>query len=340
MKRKICAYKTSWPLRSPIRITGHVFENIDMVVVEIGEGELIGRGEGCGIYYMHDFADGMLAQIETVRGDIEAGLTRTELQSVLPPGGARNALDCALWDLEARVAGKSVWDMIGIQPDPVRTAFTITLNSPEEMARRAAAASDYSLIKIKLDAELPVERVAAIRSARPDATLIIDANQGFSFPQLRDVAGALADLGVAMIEQPLPRGDDAELAGFRSPVPLCADESCLHRGELAQALDRYDMINIKLDKTGGLTEALALAAEARAAGKKLMVGNMVGTSLSMAPAFAVAQICEFADLDGPLALKGDVLKGLVYHNGHVEAPTPDFWGGQSTSMDHPAETAH
>lgn len=303
-----------------------------MVVVEIGENGQIGRGEGCGIYYMHDFADGMLAQIEDIRSDIEAGLTRSDLQKALPPGGARNALDCALWDLEARLAGRSVWDMLGIQPNPVRTAFTIGIDTPSEMARRAAAAEAYSLIKIKLNSEIPVERVSAIRAARPDATLIIDANQGFSFRQLQAIADKLGELGVAMIEQPLPRGDDHELVGYTSPVPLCADESCLHRGELPQALERYDMINIKLDKTGGLTEALELAKDATAAGKKLMVGNMVGTSLSMAPAFAIAQVCEFADLDGPLALKSDVLQGLIYHKGHVQAPAPGFWGGQSQTQ--------
>ncbi|ABI76473.1 mandelate racemase/muconate lactonizing enzyme family protein [Hyphomonas neptunium ATCC 15444] len=344
MNRSFCAYKTSWPLRTPIRITGHVFEKIDMVVVEIGQDGHTGRGEGCGVYYTNDFADGMLEQIELVRGDILAGMTREELQSALPPGGARNALDCALWDLDARLDGRGVWDMLSISPDPVRTAFTISINSAEEMARQAAKAADYSLIKIKLDAETPVERVAAIRAARPDATLIIDANEGFSFAQLRRTADALADLGVAMIEQPLPRGGDSELEGYKSPVPLCADESCLHRGELSQALERYDMINIKLDKTGGLTEALALAAEARKAGKALMVGNMVGTSLSMAPAFAIAQLCEFADLDGPLALRSDLVNGLVYRKGMVGPPAPEFWGGplapRRLAASHPPETTH
>jgi len=331
-------------MRAPIRITGHVFEQVEMVIVEIGEDGRIGRGEGCGVYYTDDFADGMVEQIEALREDIVSGLTREELQRRLPPGGARNAIDCAMWDLEAHLHGKGVWDMLSLSPTPVRTAFTIGINSTEEMARQAAKAADYSLIKIKLDAENPVERVAAIRAARPDATLIIDANQGFTLEQLNRIAGALADLDVAMIEQPLPRGGDSELERFQSPVPLCADESCLHRGELPQALERYDMINIKLDKTGGLTEALALAAEARAAGKDLMVGNMVGTSLSMAPAFVIAQLCKFSDLDGPLALKSDFLDGLVYKNGQVGPPKPDFWGGPHTSEMASArrstETAH
>lgn len=330
MSRRLSVHKASWPMRAPFRITGYVFETIDTVVVELSEGGAVGRGEGCGVYYLKDFADGMIDQIEAMRGDIEGGLTIEELQQALPAGGARNALDCAMWDLETRKAGKSIWELTGVEGGPVRTVYTIGIEAtPEKMAEKAARASAYPLLKIKLDGEEPVERIAAIRKARPDAALIIDANQGFTLEQLQDVTEPLAELGVAMIEQPLPRGGDEGLAYLRSPVPICADESCLHRGELPAALSRYDMINIKLDKTGGLTEALALAAEARAAGKKLMVGNMVGTSLSMAPAFVVAQLCEFVDLDGPLALKSDYLGGMGYNGGAVTAPAPGFWGGMA-----------
>lgn len=328
MKRRFSVHKTSWPMIAPFRITGYVFEVIDMVAVEIAEDGHVGRGEGCGVYYLKDFADGMIDRLEALRADIEGGLTREELQDALPPGGARNALDCALWDLQARRSGESVFEMTGVEPRRVRTVFTIGIEeTPEKMATKAARAKDFPILKVKLDGEAPVERIAAIRDARPDAALIVDANQGFSLDQLKSVAEPLAALGVAMIEQPLPRGGDEGLAGYRSPVPLCADESCLHRGELAPALERYDMINIKLDKTGGLTEALALAREAKAAGKKLMVGNMVGTSLSMAPAFLIAQLCEFVDLDGPLALKSDYLGGMSYDKGIVSAPAPGFWGG-------------
>jgi len=269
----------------------------------------------------------MLEQIEAVRADIEAGLTREALQELLPAGGARNAVDCALWDLEAKQKQSSIWALTGVTPKPRRTAYTLGIQKrPELMAEQAARASGYGLLKIKLDGVDPVERVAAVRKARPDAEIVIDANQGFSFDLLQSVLEPFAALGVAMVEQPLPRGADDALEGFKSPIPLCADESCLHRGELAAALPRYDMINIKLDKTGGLTEALALAHEARSAGKGLMVGNMLGTSLSMAPAFVVAQLCDFVDLDGPLNLKSDCAPSMIYCGGEVSAPQSHFWG--------------
>ncbi len=330
MSRRLSVHKTSWPMRAPFRITGYVFEAIDMIVVHLADGDHVGRGEGCGVYYLNDLADGMLEQVEALRTDLEGGLSREELQEALPAGGARNALDCAMWDLEARKTGKSIWDLTGVESGSVKTVFTIGIEAtPEKMAEKAARARAYPVLKVKLDGEAPVERIAAIRKARPDAALIIDANQGFTLEMLKEVMEPLAALGVAMIEQPLPRGGDEGLAGLRSPAPICADESCLHRGELQEALPRYDMINIKLDKTGGLTEALALAREARAAGKRLMVGNMVGTSLSMAPAFVVAQLCDFVDLDGPLALKSDYPDGMRYNGGTVSAPARGFWGGMS-----------
>ncbi|MEQ8935943.1 MAG: dipeptide epimerase, partial [Amphiplicatus sp.] len=281
-----------------------------------------------GVYYLGETPDLMLDQVEAHRGEIERGMTRDALQAALPPGGARNAVDCAMWDLEAKSAGKSVWDLTGVTLKSTRTVFTIGIGeTPAVMAEKAARAKAYPILKIKLDGEAPVERMQAIRAARPDATLIIDANQGFTLSQLKDVIHPFSELGVAMIEQPLPRGGDEGLEQVSSPIPICADESCLHRGEIADALKRYDMINIKLDKTGGLTEALALAREAHGAGKRLMVGNMLGTSLSMAPAFVVAQLCEFVDLDGPLALKSDYAGGMVYNGGAVSPPSEGFWGG-------------
>ncbi len=313
---------------APFRITGHVFEVIDMIEVQISDTGNVGRGEGCGAYYLNDFADGMLDQVEALRRDIEGGLSREDLQEAMAPCGARNALDCALWDLETKQTGKSIWDLTGIIPQNQCTVFTIGIEAtPEKMAEKAARAKDYPTLKIKLDGETPVERIAAIRNARPDAALVIDANQGFTLAQLEEIVSPLAELGVAMIEQPLPRGGDEGLANFTSPVPICADESCLHRGELPAALERYDMINIKLDKTGGLTEGLALAQEALDAGKRLMVGNMVGTSLSMAPSFVVAQLCDYVDLDGPLNLKSDHLGGMSYKNSLVSQPSAGFWGG-------------
>ncbi|MCK5747806.1 MAG: dipeptide epimerase [Oricola sp.] len=327
MSLRLNVHKTSWPLTAPFRITGHVFTSADAIVVELVDDGRAGRGEGLGVYYLQENADLLLDQVEAVRADIERGISLEDLQELLPAGGARNAVDCALWDLETKRKGKSIWALTGIDPKPVRTVFTIGIEeTPDAMAAKAARAKNYPVLKVKLDGVDPVERMSAIRAARPDATLVIDANQGFTMDLLRDVVKPLAELGVAMIEQPLPRGGDEALADFSAPVPICADESCLHRAELAPALDRYDMINIKLDKTGGLTEALALAKEARSAGKRLMVGNMVGTSLSMAPAFVIAQLCDFVDLDGPLALKSDYAGGMIYNGAMVSAPESGFWG--------------
>ena len=324
---RLSVHRTSWPMTAPFVITGHVFDSLEAVVVTLEREGVSGRGEGVPVYYLQESAVEMLEQIEALRDEIEAGITRDGLLDLMPPGGARNAVDCALWDLEVKSSGQSVWEQADIRPEPCRTAYTLGIQKqPELMAAQATRAPDFKLIKIKLDGVDPVERVTAVRKARPDAQIIIDANQGFSFQLLESVLEPFAALGVAMVEQPLPRGDDAALEGFKSPIPLCADESCLHRGELDQALSRYDMINIKLDKTGGLTEALLLAREARAAGKGLMVGNMLGTSLSMAPAFVIAQLCDFVDLDGPLNLKSDTAPAMRYHDGLVEAPSRNFWG--------------
>jgi L-alanine-DL-glutamate epimerase-like enolase superfamily enzyme len=236
-------------------------------------------------------------------------------------------VDCALWDLECKRSGKSVWALTGITPAPVTTVFTIGLEpTPEAMAAKAAAAGNAPVLKIKLDGDRPFEKLAAIRAARPDARLVVDANQSWDFDLLRDVLPKCAALDLGMIEQPLPRGDDAILEGFDSPVPLCADESCLDSSELATAARRYSMINIKLDKTGGLTEALKLAREARSLGCGLMVGNMVGTSLGMAPSFVIAQLCDFVDIDGPLLLRYDHPDGLNYDGSVVSGLDPAFWG--------------
>ncbi len=327
MTMRLSVHRAGWPMKAPFAITGYVFDSLDSIVVSIEENGCVGRGEGVGVYYLKENSGLMLEQIEAERRRIEAGVSLDDVQELLPPGGARNALDCALWDLKAKQTGKSIWELTGIDPKPQRTVFTIGIQkTPGLMAENAARAKDYPLLKIKLDDVDPVERIAAIRAARPDASIVIDANQGFSFSQLKSVLEPFAELGVAMVEQPLPRGGDQELAGFRAPVPICADESCLHRGDLPDVLDRYDMVNIKLDKTGGLTEALALAREARAAGKGLMVGNMLGTSLSMAPAFVIAQLCDFVDLDGPLNLKSDYAGGMEYRGGVVNAPEAGLWG--------------
>lgn len=325
--RRVSIHRAIWPYREPFRIAGFVFDHSDALVVEIGEGDAIGRGEGIGTYFLGDSIAAMAEAAETLRGPLERGLTRAELQDALAPGGARNAIDCALWDLEAKLADRPVWDLAGVGRRALKTVYTLSIASgPEELADRARAASGYSTLKIKLDADRPIERVAAVRGARPDAALVVDANQAFALEDLPSLLEAFQALGVAMVEQPLARGADEGLAGFVSPVPLCADESCIHMGELDAALARYDMINIKLDKCGGLTEALAIARATHAAGKRLMVGNMVGSSLSAAPALVVAQLCDLVDLDGPLHLRSDHLDGVRYEGESILAPSRRFWG--------------
>lgn len=317
-------------MKAPFQITGHVFEQVDGVVVEVEQDGHVGRGEGIGVYYRNENVDKLMEQVDLVRPEIERGATLEDLAGLMPPGGARNAVDCALWDLETKLAGVSIWALTGVAPKPLYTVFTIGIEvSPARMAEKAERAKDYPVLKIKLDGEKPVERMAAIRKARPDAELVIDANQGFSARQLEEVLPEFAALGVAMVEQPLRRGDDDSLKDIQSPIPICADESCLHSGEFDLIASRYDMINIKLDKTGGLSGALDLAKKARDAGKKLMVGNMLGSSLSMAPGFVVAQLCDFVDLDGPLNLKSDYVQGMRYEGARVSGPAPGFWGGMA-----------
>jgi L-alanine-DL-glutamate epimerase-like enolase superfamily enzyme len=324
---KLSVHIEEWELIQPFRISNFEWINARGIVVQLAEGGCIGRGEAQGVFYLDEDADSMFAQVQAVADDLRRGVSRAELQQLLPPGGARNAVDCALWDLECKQSGKTIWELTGIAPGPVTTVFTIGLEpTPEAMAAKAAAAADAPVLKIKLNNDRPYERLAAIRAARPDAALVVDANQGWDFDLLRAVLPQCVDLDLGMIEQPLPRGGDAELEGFASPITLAADESCLHTGELATAARRYGMINIKLDKTGGLTEALELARAAKALGCKLMVGNMVGTSLAMAPSFVIAQLCDFVDLDGPLLLKYDHPHGLTYHKGVVDGLRSALWG--------------
>lgn len=314
-------------MHAPFRITGHVFTSLDCVLVEIAEGGAIGRGEAAGVYYLNDTPDKAFEQIHAVRGEIEAGLDRDALQKLLPPGGARNAIDCALWDLECKLSGQSIWSKTSIAPRTLTTCQTIgVLDSLEETSKAAAALAGYKLLKIKLNGDRPIERVRAVRAARPDARLIVDANQGLTLAQLQECLPEFAKCEVEMVEQPLPRGEDAGLEGMPREVPLGADESCLHRGEFEQAARRYDVINIKLDKTGGLTEALLLADAVLARGLDVMVGNMLGTSLAMAPAFVVSQKARIADLDGPIALRTDRIAAMAYDKGVVAPFTSDLWG--------------
>ncbi|WP_116364823.1 dipeptide epimerase [Parahaliea mediterranea] len=315
------------PLRIPFSITGYTFEHVDALQVSLTQDGVSGRGEGIGIYYLDETADSMRAQLESIRSDVEGGIDRTSLLERLPPGGARNALDCALWDLEAKRSGTAIWELLALQPRPLVTVATVGIGTPEQMAEAALRYAQYDKIKVKLSADEPIARLEAIRAARPDASILIDVNQGWSFDELREYAPAVARLNVDMIEQPLPRGGDDILEGYRSPVPLGADESCLSLAEYAKAARCYDVISIKLDKCGGLTEALQIVDNAQRDGKELMVGNMVGTSLSMAPAFVVGQHCRFVDIDGPLLLEGDIEHALDYATGGVVGlPSPQLWG--------------
>jgi L-alanine-DL-glutamate epimerase-like enolase superfamily enzyme len=316
-----------WPAIRPFRITDTTWNSFDSVVVELSANSSVGRGEALGVYYLHETADSLASQIEAMADNIRSGIDRMALQELMPPGGARNAIDCALWDLEAKLTGRTIWDLSAISPKPLETVFTIGLEStPEEMAAKAAAAAGHQLLKIKLNDDRPLERLQAIRAARPDVRIVVDANQGWTFATLRALAPEFAMLGVQLIEQPLPRGADGELEGYRSQVPLCADESCLHLGELAQAAGRYQLINIKLDKAGGLTHALQLARAARASRLGVMVGCMGGSSLAMAPAYVVGCLSDFVDIDGPLLQRSDRLPGLVYDGGQVSVFGPTLWG--------------
>jgi L-alanine-DL-glutamate epimerase-like enolase superfamily enzyme len=328
---KLRSRRETWPVAGVFRIARGAVTSVEVVVVEVEEDGVVGRGEGCPEARYREGVVGCLEQIDGLRAHAEAGLDRVELQDLLPAGAARNALDCALWDLEAKRRDLPAWRVAGLGGvSELVTAYTISLDRAETMGERAGGASDRPLLKIKLGGEggapADIERVAAVRQAAPSSRLIVDANEAWSIGQLREVAPRLAELGVELIEQPLPSSADDPLRDFESPVPLCADESCRDRRSVAAVRDRYQFVNIKLDKTGGLTEALALAEAAAAADLRLMVGCMLGTSLAMAPAALIGQRCEFVDLDGPLLLAEDRVPCIRYDRG-VMLPAPrELWG--------------
>jgi len=324
-QRSIDVSVEPWAFETPFNITGYTFTVADLVYVVIHEDGVAGRGEAAGVYYLEETGETMREQILAVVPALENGAGRQQLRDLLPAGGARNAVDCALWDLEAKRAGTTIWELTGIEPGETQSVLTVGLDTPRAMAEKAARLESTRL-KVKLSGEAPLERISAVRAARPDAEIIVDVNQGWSFAQLMDLAPRFRELGIAMIEQPLRRGADEILEGYESPVTLCADESCLDCSEFPAAARRYQMINIKLDKTGGLTEALDLAAMARKRGIELMVGNMMGTSLSMAPGYVIAQLCRFVDLDGPCFLERDREHAIIYRNGFLSRPTPALWG--------------
>jgi L-alanine-DL-glutamate epimerase-like enolase superfamily enzyme len=298
-----------------------------VVVAQLSDGIHHGRGECVPYARYGESVESVSAQIEAMRGRLAQGLNREALQSVMMPGAARNALDCAFWDLEAKHSGKRVHELAGLPaPRALTTAFTISLGKPVDMAKAAAASASRALLKIKLGADGDAARIAAVRAAAPNATLIVDANEGWNADNLAANLAACAGAGVVLVEQPLPEGKDGALARIERPIPVCADESIHDRASLAALCGKYDAVNIKLDKTGGLTEALTMAADARRAGFTVMAGCMVATSLAMAPAILLAQAAAFVDLDGPLLLAKDRDHGLRYDGSLVYPATPELWG--------------
>jgi len=324
-----------WPIAGSFAISRGAKTEAVVVVVELsdgpGKGDAKGRGECVPYARYGESVASVTAAIEALRPQIAGGLGRKGLQDAMPPGAARNALDCALWDLEAKRAGKPVYEIAGLPaPQPLTTAFTISIGTPAEMAKAAAKAASRALLKVKLGGNAEHggdgERIAAVRAAAPKAALIVDANEGWTEQNLKTNLAACAKAGVVLVEQPLPEGKDQALAHIIRPIPVCADESVHDRHSLAALEGKYDAVNIKLDKTGGLTEALAMAQEARAAGFAIMAGCMVGTSLGMAPAVLLAQGARFVDLDGPLLLAKDRASGLRYEDSLVYPATVTLWG--------------
>jgi L-alanine-DL-glutamate epimerase-like enolase superfamily enzyme len=325
-----------WLLREPFVTAGQTLESIVTLTAELGDGTVRGRGEALGVDYLGETPEGLRDQLESQRGAIEAVHEpavaldeldeRDELVSRLPPGGARNALDCALWDLRCKRTRRTIWSWLGLEPRPVTTAFTLSLDEPAAMAAAARRAAAFPLLKLKLDGDDPAARLAAVRAARPDAELLVDANGSWTAGLLAELAPALVDHRVALVEQPLPAGADAALADWDATVPLCADESCQSAADLGAVAARYRAVNVKLDKCGGLTEALRMVEQGRDLGLELMVGNMLGSSLAMAPAFVVAQHCRWVDLDGPLLQRSDRQAPMRYDGAALHPPMPELWG--------------
>ncbi len=321
------------PLSAPFRIAGHVFEAMPATVVTLRDGDCIGRGEAAGVYYNDDKPEAMLATLEALRPRIEAGIEREALRTMLPPGGARNALDCALWELESQRRGVPVWKLAGLESvRPLLTTFTVGAEDPAAMAGRAAAYAQARALKLKLTGEtdLDAARVRAVRARCPQAWIGVDANQGYAADTLPALLPALVEARVSLLEQPCARGREAELDGIERVVPIAADESILDLAELVTRHHRFDVVNIKLDKCGGLTEGLMMARRARELGKRVMVGNMCGTSLAAAPAFVLGQCCDVVDLDGPVFLAQDRTPSVRYRDGTIFCGD-EVWGPQAVA---------
>jgi L-alanine-DL-glutamate epimerase-like enolase superfamily enzyme len=326
-KRTLKADAETWPIQGSFRISRGARTEAEVIVVSITEDGVTGRGE-CVPYGRYDESiRSVMGQITSTRRFIEDGLTRDGLLTILPSGAARNAIDCALWDLEAKLSGKSVAEIANIsEPGRLVTAYTLSLDTPEKMGEAAKLAAHRPLIKLKLAGEQDVERVAAVRNNAPNSRLIVDANEAWTVDMMQEFCPKLADLGVELIEQPLPAGEDGALVDMDRPVPICADESAHDTATLDDVARIYDVINIKLDKTGGLTEALLLAEAARGFGLGVFVGCMVGTSLAMAPAMMLGSFARFIDLDGPLLLAKDRENGIQFDGSIMQPPSRKLWG--------------
>jgi L-alanine-DL-glutamate epimerase-like enolase superfamily enzyme len=325
--RTLKAQVERWPIAGAFAIARGSKTEAVVVTVEIAHDGFIGRGESTPYPRYDETPEGVMAEIEAARPFIEGGGHRDGLQAQMKPGAARNAVDCALWDLEAKRGGVRAYELAGLRRlEPLKTAYTLSFAAPDVMADQARANARRPLLKLKIGGPGDLDRVEAVRAAAPKCRLIVDANEGLTFDDLKRLAPDFARLGVMLIEQPLKAGEDAALEGYDGPVPLCADESLHTRAELDLCARRYGVANIKLDKAGGLTEALALKAAAQARGMEIMVGCMVATSLAMAPAVILAQGAAFVDLDGPLLLAEDRKPGLTYIGSMIEPPLPELWG--------------
>jgi L-alanine-DL-glutamate epimerase-like enolase superfamily enzyme len=315
-----------WPIAGRFTISRGAKTEAAVVVATLSDGKFSGRGECVPYARYGESVKGVLATIASLTPRLKEGLTRGELQELLPPGAARNAVDCALWDLSCKRSGKRAWELADLEePAPVVTAYTISLDTPDAMAT-AAANAKLPLLKLKLGAPGDPERLRAIRAAVPKATLIADANEGWRADNLAQNLAACADANVKLVEQPLPADHDGLLGTIDHAIPICADESVHDRNSLAGLVEKYDAVNVKLDKAGGLTEALVLASDAKKMGFSVMIGSMVSTSLGVAPALLLAQFAEFVDLDGPLLLARDRPDALHYEGAMVHAPAAALWG--------------
>jgi L-alanine-DL-glutamate epimerase-like enolase superfamily enzyme len=318
----------SWPLDKPFRIARGISTEARVVVVTVSDGQHTGRGEAVPISRYNQNAASAISQLEKIDIRRAEGRYRQQIQKLLPAGAARNALDCALWDLEAKISGKRVWELANVPMVPeVETSFTISLDTPAAMAAAAKANANAPILKLKLGGDaVDLARLQAVREAAPPARLLIDANESWSPSHYREIVPAFKRLGVELIEQPFPADADEVLETLDHPVPVCADESCHTSADLPRLTNRYEVLNVKLDKTGGLTEALLLTERARESRFKLLIGCMVCTSLGIAPARLLASTADYVDLDGPLLLAGDRHHGLSYKNGKIDIPSRELWG--------------